>query len=148
MQWSPAPGAGFTTGEPWLPIAEDYREVNVEAQRADPRSMLSLYRRLIDLRRGEPALEVGRYLGVEAEGDVLAYLRRARGGESGFLVVLNLGPRAHVFHVPDDIGVGTVALSTHLDREGEPVGRAVRLRPDEGVVIRLQAGLEGDPASG
>src|SRR5690606_18916794 len=47
MQWSPEPNAGFTTGTPWLPIAEDYRSVNVEVQRSDPRSMLNLYRRLI-----------------------------------------------------------------------------------------------------
>lgn len=138
MQWSPAPNAGFSTGEPWLPIAEDFREVNVEAERDAPRSILTLYRRLLDLRRGEPALEVGRFVGVEAEGDVLAYVRRARAGESDFLVVLNLGPRPHVFRVPDEVGPGTVALSTHLDREADPVGRDVRLRPDEGVVIRLQ----------
>ena len=144
MQWSPAPGAGFTSGEPWLPLAEDFREVNVEAERDDPRSMLTLYRRLMDLRRGEPALEVGRFAGVEAEGDVMAYLRRARGGESDFLVVLNLGPRPRVFRVPEGVGPGTVVLSTHLDREGEPVARDVRLRPDEGVIIRLQAGWAAD----
>jgi len=140
MQWSPAPGAGFTKGEPWLPLADDFREINVEAARVDPRSVLTLHRRLIGFRRGEPALEVGRYHAVEAEGDVLAYVRRARSGESSFLVVLNLGPRPHVFRVPEEIGVGIVVLSTHLDWEGEPVGREVRLRGDEGVVIRLQAG--------
>ena len=143
MQWSAGPQAGFTTGEPWLPIAEDYGEVNVEAERTDPRSMLALYRRLIGLRRGEPALEVGRFRAVEAEGDVLAYVRTAGSGESSFLVVLNLGPRPHVFRVPEGIGVGIVVLSTHLDWEGEPIGREVRLRADEGVIIRLQAGLEG-----
>ncbi|HLM68417.1 MAG TPA: alpha-amylase family glycosyl hydrolase [Longimicrobium sp.] len=140
MQLSPAPGAGFTKGEPWLPLADDFREINVEAARVDPRSVLTLHRRLIGFRRGEPALEVGRYHAVEAEGDVLAYVRRARSGESSFLVVLNLGPRPHVFRVPEEIGVGIVVLSTHLDWEGEPVGREVRLRGDEGVVIRLQAG--------
>jgi alpha-glucosidase len=143
MQWSPAPGAGFTAGEPWLPLADDFREVNVEAARTDPRSVLTLYRRLIALRRGEPALEVGRYHAVEAEGDVLAYVRRARSGESSFLVVLNLGPRPQVFRVPDGTGVGIVVLSTHLDWEGEPAGREVRLRADEGVVIRLQGGWDG-----
>jgi alpha-glucosidase len=138
MQWSIGMNAGFTTGEPWLPVAGDHREVNVEVQRADPRSTLALYRRLIGLRRGEPALEVGRFHAVEAEGDVLAYVRRARSGESSFLVVLNLGPRPHVFRVPEGVGVGIVVLSTHLDWEGEPIGREVRLRADEGVIIRLQ----------
>jgi alpha-glucosidase len=137
MQWTAGRNAGFTTGEPWLPIADDYEQVNVEVQREAPDSMLSLHRRLIELRRGEPALEVGRYEPIRAEGDVLAYVRRARAGEGDFLVVLNLGPEPHDFEVPDSVTPGSVALSTHLDREGEPVTRGLRLRPDEGVVVRL-----------
>jgi alpha-glucosidase len=137
MQWSGESNAGFTGGTPWLPIADDHGQVNVEAQRADPRSMLSLYRRLIELRRGEPALEVGRYEPVQAEHGILAYLRRARAGEGEFLVVLNLDPRAHGFALPEQAQAGTMALSTHLDREGERVTGTLSLRPDEGVVVRL-----------
>ena len=145
MQWDAGPGAGFTTGEPWLPLADDWREVNVEAQRGDPRSMLTLYRRLVELRRGEPTLEVGRFEPVAAEGDVLAYLRR---GGGDFLVALNLGPHPHVLRRPADAPRGTVAVSTHLDREGEVVSGDVHLRGDEGLVIRLDGagrapGVEG-----
>jgi alpha-glucosidase len=68
MQWSAAKHAGFTAGEPWLPIAEDFTEVNVEVERDDPASMLSLYTQLITVRRGEPALEVGGFEPVEAWG--------------------------------------------------------------------------------
>jgi alpha-glucosidase len=50
MQWAASPTGGFTTGEPWLP-AVDPQERNVEAQRADPESLLNYYRRLIELRR-------------------------------------------------------------------------------------------------
>jgi alpha-glucosidase len=137
MQWSGAPQAGFTTGEPWLPLGEDYEDVNVEVQREEPRSILSLYRRLIRLRRGEPALEVGGYQPIEAEGDILAYARRGDPGESDFLVALNLAPRPDALQVPAPLRGGRVVLSTHLDRAGEPVPGAVRLRPDEGVIIRL-----------
>src|SRR5205807_9459958 len=58
MQWDPSPGGGFTTGTPWLPPT-DPPERNVATQSQDPRSTLSLYRQLIDLRkhlRGEPRL--------------------------------------------------------------------------------------------
>jgi alpha-glucosidase len=137
MQWSAHARAGFTTGEPWLPIAQDYREVNVEAHRDQPKSMLTLYRRLIALRRGEPALEVGRLEPVEAEGDVLAYIRRGREGESAFLVALNLGAAPQALKVPHD---GQIALSTHLDRAGERASRTLELRPDEGVIVRLESG--------
>ncbi|HUP31161.1 MAG TPA: alpha-amylase family glycosyl hydrolase, partial [Usitatibacter sp.] len=134
MQWSDAPNAGFTRGEPWLPVAEDFARVNVEAQQRDGRSMLALYQRLIALRRGEAALEVGRFEPVEAAGDVLAYLRRARSDESSFLVALNLGPHPHSLRCPRQ---GTVALSTAMDREGERIHGEVQLRPDEGLVVRL-----------
>ena len=50
MQWDASPTGGFTTGEPWLPPI-DRQERNVEAQRADPHSLLHLYRRLIAERR-------------------------------------------------------------------------------------------------
>ena len=44
------PGAGFTTGEPWLPLVADAEALNVERQAADPRSTLALVRRLAALR--------------------------------------------------------------------------------------------------
>src|SRR5690606_1309971 len=69
MQWSPGRYAGFSTVEPWLPLSEDYEEVNVEVQRDDPASMLSLYTRLIELRRGSRALEIGEFVAVSAQGD-------------------------------------------------------------------------------
>jgi alpha-glucosidase len=134
MQWDERPNAGFSAAKPWLPIATDYARVNVEAQRLDRRSMLSLYQRLIALRRGEPALEVGRLEMREPNGDVLAYVRRGREGEPNFLVALNLGSQPHrVQNVPD----GVVALSTHLDRDGERVRGAIDVRADEGLVVRL-----------
>ncbi|MDP9374012.1 MAG: alpha-amylase family glycosyl hydrolase, partial [Chloroflexota bacterium] len=135
MQWDAGPGAGFTTGAPWLPLADDYQAVNVAAERDDPRSILTLYRRLIALRRAEPALAVGAYAPVEAEGDALAYIRGAGGRR--FLVALNLGGRPQRVAPPSPSIAGRVALSTGLDREGEAVWGAIDLRGDEGLVIAL-----------
>ena len=137
MQWSAARHAGFSAAAPWLPVAADYREVNVAAQRDDPKSMLALYRRLIDLRRAEPALEVGRFEALETGSDVLAYVRAAREGERSFLVALNLGGQPQRVAVPRE---GALALSTHLDRAQERVGATLELRPHEGVIVRLADG--------
>jgi alpha-glucosidase len=138
MQWDATANAGFSTAEPWLPLAEDFRTNNVAAQRGDPKSMLGLYRRLIDLRRSEPALTVGAYAPVEVseDSDVVAYLRRE--GTSRLLVALNLGARPQTHWPRETVAGGTVVLSTHLDREGETI-REVNLRPNEGLVIRLPA---------
>jgi glycosidase len=72
MQWDGSPSGGFSTGEPWL-SAVDPAERNVEAQRDDPRSTLSLVRELIALRR---ELEDGFEL-LDAADGVVAYRRGA-----------------------------------------------------------------------
>ncbi|MBV9772731.1 MAG: DUF3459 domain-containing protein [Gemmatimonadetes bacterium] len=134
MQWDDSPNAGFTTGTPWLPVAEDFTEVNVQRERDDPRSLLSLYRRLIELRRAEPALHAGAYEPVEAKGDVLAYVRSGEGRR--FLVALNLGAETQSLEARRGTS-GTVVLSTNPERDGEGVEWTVVLRGGEGVVVRM-----------
>ena len=70
MQWDGSPGGGFTGGEPWLPLV-DHRHVNVEAQRDDPASTLTLVRELIRLRRSLPR----DFRLLDAAAGVLAYAR-------------------------------------------------------------------------
>jgi alpha-glucosidase len=139
MQWDGSPNAGFSgAATPWLPLAPDALTNNVAAQREDPSSLLSLYHRLIELRRTEPALSVGSFQLLPAEGDVLAYVRRE--GGRAFLIVLNLGPERAEFSQAAGAFDGQsakVVISTRADREGEHVGTAVSLRGDEAVVIRV-----------
>lgn len=137
MRWSRAQGAGFTTGAPWLPIGP-VPHMNVSDETADPRSMLSLHRQLLMLRRVRPALALGDYEGIEAKGDVLAYRRRhAQGGvQEDVFVALNLGHRPAALDAPD--GARTILLSTHLDRAGDEPAGPLRLRPDEGLVFTLR----------
>lgn len=135
MQWNGETNAGFTTGEPWLPVAEDYPEKNVQAERDDPVSLLTLYHRLIQIRRGESALEVGGFEPVESEGDVLCYLRR--GDQSAFFIALNFSSQPQVVRLGAQSPQGSIALSTYLDRSEEPVQSSLELRADEGVLVRL-----------
>src|SRR5688500_16550979 len=75
MQWSAQPNAGFTSGVPWLPVATNFTEQNVEAQARHPESLLELYRTMLRIRREEPALAVGDYEGLELDPDVFAFQR-------------------------------------------------------------------------
>jgi alpha-glucosidase len=134
MQWDDSANAGFTNNTPWLPLAGDYEAVNVATQRDDRRSMLSLYRSLIDLRRAKPALSIGTYTPVAATGDLLAYVRE--GGGRRFMVALNLGGQPATL-AAGSLGSGQITLSTHLDREGEQVSGDLALRGDEGVIVAL-----------
>jgi alpha-glucosidase len=135
MPWDAGPGGGFTSGRPWLPLGQDNLALSVAAERGDPASMLTLHRRLLGLRRNAPALVTGGYDPVEADGDVLAYLRAAPGQR--YLVALNLGPHPARLAVPGPAPAGRVAVSTFPDRDGEAVGHVLELRGDEGAVVEL-----------
>jgi alpha-glucosidase len=130
MQWDASINAGFTRGTPWLPVADGYNWTNVAAEAADPRSALTLYRRLIEFRRQRPDLMVGDWQAVAAHGDVLAYARSHAGNR--LLVALNLGPTPHRLPLPRP---GRVLLSTHLDRAHEVVSGHLELRDNEGIVL-------------
>jgi alpha-glucosidase len=66
MQWDADPHGGFTTGTPWLPLASNYSRENVANLAADARSILNLYRALIDLRKNVPELVSGNYVSIAA----------------------------------------------------------------------------------
>jgi alpha-glucosidase len=131
------PGAGFTTGEPWLPIVAEAEALNAEAQAADPRSTLSLTRRLAALRRATPALVDGAQRAVDAAPDVLAWVRAD--DRDRFLVAVNFAGAAAPLEPPGDLGAhGALVLST--DDERAPGALALDdlvLGPREGVVLRL-----------
>ena len=89
MQWSADEDAGFTTGTPWRAPDPSFVEVNVEAESADPQSLLSHYRSLIHFRAEHSALRTGEYYAVDASvPDVYAALRKD--DKEILLVLINL----------------------------------------------------------
>jgi alpha-glucosidase len=137
MQWGASDNAGFTRGEPWLPLAPEHRHLNVENQRTDGTSILALHRRLLKLRRVHPALAIGDYRPIAASGDLLLY-RRVLGSER-LLVALNLGADPIEADFAKNEVLGEIVLSTKGDRVGERIRNAVALRDNEGLVIALAA---------
>jgi alpha-glucosidase len=133
MQWDSSPHAGFTTGTPWLPVAADYRQVNVSAQAADPHSTLSFYKRLLRLRRDYPALHNGSITFVDGLArEVLAYLREA--GGQRLLVCINFSAEARTIDFSHMSETGKMLLSTHFTSHEGP---AYNLRPHESVLLQL-----------
>jgi alpha-glucosidase len=134
MQWEPDPGAGFTTGEPWLPLGPDFESRSVALQRRDRSSLLWLYRELIALRQRVPALHQGTYETLEAPEGLFAYERRA--AESVARVALNFTDEP----VELDLGPGTVITGLRTDR-ATPLperGGRVHLSPSEAIVLTLE----------
>ena len=94
MQWDGSAEAGFTTSaKPWLPVPPSATQYNVEAERKDPDSIFNWYKRLLALRKSEPALWDGSYESVnDTDPNVFAFLRRS--GDSTVLVALNFTAKA------------------------------------------------------
>jgi alpha-glucosidase len=137
MHWDASPGAGFTTGEPWLPIDPEHERVNATAQRVDPASMFSLYRRLLQFRRGSTALREGAYASLTSPDGVFAYLRST--ADEQLLVALNMTSDPVRFAATPQGAGGQLELSTDPGRHlGQVPLAALDLGPDEGVIVRLR----------
>jgi alpha-glucosidase len=135
MQWTARKWADFSTARPWLPLSAELATQNVAAQIEDPTSLLSLYKRLIELRRAEPALSVGDYTPLGADENTIAYLRTAAGRR--FLIVLNFTGANGSFDLAALHTRAALRLSTYLDRSGEMLRDELRLRGNEGVIVEL-----------
>lgn len=97
MQWSNDLHAGFTTGEPWLKVADNYHEINVEKELSTG-SIIEYYKRLIALRKEMKVISEGNYRGILMDHpSVYAYVREYEGEE---LLVLN-----HFYEEPVTIEV-------------------------------------------
>jgi len=143
MLWVDAPNAGFTTptATPWLPLQQDWQTLNAATQQRNPKSMLSLYNKLLALRRRHDTLHSGGITDVVAEGNILRYRRTALpdGHSTDFQVLLNFGSEtATILCAP-----GTVLLTTILDGEGSLTGNpdgtpsTITIESGEGLLIAL-----------
>ncbi len=136
MPWTAGPGAGFTTGRPWLRIASDAATRNVATQLGDPDSVLACYRRLLAARRSLPSVQDGTLDVVSAqESSILAYRRSGSGPD--VLVLIAFGPDGTEGRVPvaRHGGLWRPVVGTHLDPPGQlRPGTRIRLRPFEGIV--------------
>lgn len=137
MQWDAGPNASFCPAEvdPWLPVAADYQQINVAAEREDAHSQLSLTRALLTLRRTKPALSRGSYQALEDSSEhCLVYLREQ--GKQRLVVALNFSAETQTVRLPE-FGTGRILLSTILDREEQISLAVLALRGHEGCIIEL-----------
>jgi alpha-glucosidase len=138
IPWRPpseaGPGAGFTTGEPWLPIVAGAEQLAVARQDGDPRSTLNLVRRLAELRATLPVLQGGAQTMLDAGPDVLAWRR----DDGAVRVVAAVNFAVAPVALAADVAGATLLVSTDPDRAAGPLGDGdLTLGPSEGVLLRL-----------
>ena len=135
MPWDKSMGVGFTVGTPWLPFNADFETVNVESEKQDSCSMLSLYRALIELRKQTPALAYGSYRSLKtASKDLFAFVREYE--DEAYVIVLNFSSETII----EDLEGSKyeVLCSTLMDRESDyKITGNVTVRPHEGLLLKL-----------
>jgi alpha-glucosidase len=119
-----------------LPLDSRFSRINVEIQMNDPFSMLSLYKRLIELRQKEPCLITGNYRPLYSDHQIIAYYRQLS-DNPGFLIVLNLSHRPCYFTTNRISIKGKIEIATSPELENTLIDGKLSLSGDQGVIIRL-----------
>ena len=128
MQWNSSKNAGFTTGTPWIGLADNYKAINAAAEVDDPDSVRSFYKMLVHLRKKMPVISAGKIKFLYPDNaDLLAY--RRYDGETELLVLCNLRER----EIAKPLPVGWTDAEKLL---GNYPDTADTLRPYECVVLK------------
>lgn len=86
MAWtSQAVNGGFSQATPWLPLNNDIDFKNVEAESGKEDSFLTLYQKLLEVRR-DPVLSVGKFNLIDVHNGFVLAFERSLGGKKLYVV--------------------------------------------------------------
>jgi alpha-glucosidase len=126
MQWDASPPqAGFSTSATtWLPVASNYKTVNVQTELADPNSLLNWHKNLIEMRRKRDAVRDGGMVMLDtANPSVLSYVRTAPPGHHNIVVALNMtGQPQKIALDLKEAGIQQTAMKTLMTNEPSLMG--------------------------
>ncbi len=126
MQWDASHNAGFTEGEPWIGVCDNYETVNARAALDDPDSVFYTYQSLIRLRKTLPVLTWGDYQDLLPEHPFLWCYRRQWQGQT-LVVVANLSHQSHEWES------GVLSGEWQAVMRNYPAPHTATLRPFEAV---------------
>ncbi len=131
MQWNATEHAGFTDGTPWLPVNDNYKEVNVAVQQNDPNSILNYFRKMVKFRMDNPVLVYGDYELILPDNDqVYAYTRKLE--EDKMLILLNFSSENVQIEIPEPIK-DLELLTNNLDQVSAQ-GNNIQLQPYQALI--------------
>lgn len=137
MNWTPdATNAGFTTGTSFRKLSANVASFNVQAEKADPKSLLNFYKSLLALRQSLPSLARGSYENPQVQSRVMSFVRTL--GDEHTLVVINYSGRTGTPTI-EALPPGA-KLVPRFPAEGEAVtvsaeGKATLTIPGQGVSV-------------
>ncbi|ARI75990.1 glycoside hydrolase family 13 protein [Halobacillus mangrovi] len=136
MQWSSETNAGFTSGTPWMKINPNYKEINVENQRHQSNSILSHYKKMIELKKEHDLFTYGIYdLLLKNDPQIYAYTRTLAGQMA--LVITNLTEKEAEFESIHKLSSNDLILENYETENHEEITRFT-LKPFEARVYLLK----------
>ena len=130
MQWDSSPNAGFTSGTPWIGVADNYKSINAAAQTSDADSIYSFYKAMVRLRKEHRVISEGKIEFLYPDNtNLLAYRRYGSADKEELLVLCNLTEQEIHAELPDAWATAEKLIGNYADNPSET------LRPYECVVL-------------
>ncbi|MCD2247212.1 alpha,alpha-phosphotrehalase [Listeria marthii] len=131
MQWNDSKNAGFTTGTPWIKVADNANEINVQKALSDKTSIFYFYQKLIALRKKHPVIQTGDYTPYLTEEDsIIAYKRSNEA--SSLLAIHHFGSTRKKIQLPTEFLNARVLLSNY---ERQAISSEIELAPYETLTL-------------
>lgn len=114
MQWNNQANAGFTTGKPWLPVHENYQNINVACEQIKENSVFNYYKKLAEIRKNYEALLQGKYQELlKSNESIYAYLRILP--EQTILIICNFSDKQTAYELPRELIINKLLMGTYAD---------------------------------
>ncbi|AVK51289.1 glucohydrolase [Clostridium sp. MF28] len=138
VQWDDSENAGFTKGEPWIPVSSEYKRINVEQALKDEDSIFYHYQKLIRLRKDYEVISNGSIKFIlEENNKVLSYVRNL--GDATVLVINNFYGESTKVEIPDEYAnksaKSEILISNYKD--SSVLNKELNLRPFESIVYHI-----------
>lgn len=131
MQWDNTENAGFTTGKPWLKVAENANEINVQQALQTKTSIFYFYQKLIALRKEYPVIQNGDYKpALTDESSIIAYTRSLE--DSKLLSIHNFASEKQILTLPSEFSNAKILLSNYQRKE---LNSTIELSPYETLTL-------------
>lgn len=134
FQWDDSINAGFTKGTPWLQVNENYKEINAKLQIDDKDSVLSFYKKLINLRKSNEYKEVvvyGEFIpDLEVYDNVIAFYRK--GSNKCLMVIINYQNKEQIINFNK-----TYKILINNYKDLKFVNNELMLKPYQGIIIEI-----------
>ncbi len=134
MQWDTSENGNFTAGTPWMPVNENYTEINVAAQEKDASSILNYFKKMVKLRKESPVLIYGTYELLRPEHpNIYTYTRKL--GNEKMLVLLNFTDKESNIELLEANTIDVTLINNYPTITKE--GNKISLLPYQAVIFSL-----------